>query len=156
MLERQLHVVAHAEVAVDAEVLELDADPHVGAAVRLGARDVAPAKGDGALVRLDAAEQELEEGALAGAVGADDAPQRAGLQREIHAVHRAHAAERLGEALGAQQGAVAIPCVRGRHAAALRARRRLSAWKRATAPVIAPSGSSIMTRIRIAPWTTSA
>ena len=106
VLERQLHVVAHGEVAIDAEVLKLDADPHMGAAVRLGARDVAAAKHDGALVRLDAAEQELEEGALAGAVGADDAAQRARLQGEVHAIDRADPAERLGEALGPEQGAV--------------------------------------------------
>ena len=84
----------------------------------------------------------------------------AGLQGEVHAIDRANPAEGLGEALGPQQGAVARarPTARhvSRHADAPRASRCRSAWKRATSPVIAPSGSSIMTRIRIAPWTTSA
>ena len=123
VLQRQLQVVAHGEVVVDAQVLELDADPHMGAAMRLGAGDIAPAKADGAAVRLDAAEQELEEGALAGAVGADDAAQRAGLEREVHAVDRLDPAEGLGQALRPEQSAVA----RAGHAAAPRASRRRSA-----------------------------
>ena len=69
-----------------------------------GPGDVAPAVADRSGGGQELAGQHLEEGALAGAVGADEAAQLALGQGEIDRVHRHDATEAHGQAAGLEQG----------------------------------------------------
>ena len=66
-----------------------------------------PLSSDGALVDLDQAEQRLEQGRLAGAVGADDADELAGLAVQVGAVEDVDARQVAGDqVVGPQDGTV--------------------------------------------------
>ena len=68
-------------------------------AVRRRAGDVAPVEHDAAGARRELPGQEIEQRRLAGAVGADDRVQAAGLDAQADIVDRGKRAERLGQVL---------------------------------------------------------
>ena len=67
-------------------------DPEPGAGHGVGVGDVAPVEGDGARRRVDQAGDGLEEGRLAGAVGAEDGDHLAFLHLEVDAEQDLHTA----------------------------------------------------------------
>ena len=86
-------ILAHAQAVHHARDLGLDADAEAGDLVRMGADAIDAANPDIALARPQDAGQALEEGALAGAVRADQAAQLFIGEDEIDGVERRHAAE---------------------------------------------------------------
>ena len=80
VLERDLQILAHAERGEDAGHLELDAHAAADALERLERGDVLAGEEDLPARWLVLAEDQAEEGALAGAIGADEAVDLAGLR----------------------------------------------------------------------------
>ena len=80
--------------------LILDTDPDARDLVHRHASDRHPVESDPATAWLQLAAQQLEEGALAGAVRADQAAQLTLPQAEVHAVDRAHSAKALLQVAG--------------------------------------------------------
>ena len=83
--------------------LVLDADAEPRDPVRLLARDIAAVEQDATRRRRQLPADHLEERALAGAVGTDEAAQLAAAQPEIDAGHCLYPAEVLGETPGLEQ-----------------------------------------------------
>src|SRR6476620_3697151 len=142
----------HGELRIDAEALHLDGDAAARPLKRMVVGDVLPEVEDAPGIGSHPASEQLEECALAGAVGSDDAAQLAGGERQADAVDRVHAAEALLEVDGLQED--------GRHQVASRwarkpRRRRQSAsiW---TVEVITPSGMASITTISKPPSTMKA
>src|SRR5947207_281241 len=77
--------------------------PEDGDVVRGHAEEVAPAKGEAAPRRLVDARDQIEDGRLARAVGADDCEDLAGVDLEAHAVEGADASEVHAQLLGLEQ-----------------------------------------------------
>ena len=99
----QPDVLADRQPVEDVWHLRLDADTHAGDLVRELTGDRLAAKRDRARGRDELAGQRLEEGALAGAVRADQAAQLHLLQGEGDVVISDHAAEAHGQMLGLEQ-----------------------------------------------------
>src|SRR3954471_12732442 len=98
-LRGDAHVLEHAELREQVRDLERLGDPEMGEAVlRLG-RDVAALEADPPGARRERAGDEVEEGALAGAVRPDDRGQAAGEEARGHVGERREAAESFGEPL---------------------------------------------------------
>jgi len=93
---RDLHVLPHRQFGKDLGDLEGARQPHMDAPGRVQARDVVPVQHDLPGGRREEAGYQVEERGLAGAVGADDGAQLAGLHRHRDGVDRDQAAERLG------------------------------------------------------------
>src|SRR5206468_8456445 len=88
-----LHVVEDAHAPEQGDVLERARDPQLGPLVRLQPRDVAAVEHDpSARGRVDAADA-VEDARLAGAVGADDGEEVAGVDLEAHPGQGGHTAE---------------------------------------------------------------
>ena len=96
--ERHLHVLAHGHGLERGGDLERAAHAQRPHRARVEAGDVAARKEDAPGVGRELAVDEVEAGGLAGAVGADQRQQTAGLHAEGDAVDRLDAAERLLEA----------------------------------------------------------
>ena len=116
-LQAELDVVAHRHLGKGARRLEGARHAVRGKAVGALAGQVAaighqPARGQ----RLHARDG-IEEGGLAGAVGADDAHQLAGMETRAHRVHGGQAAEAHRDLVRVEQRR----CVRGGHGAPSRA-----------------------------------
>ena len=88
-------VLTHREAFEHARHLILDPDAAPGDLVHSDAFDPDPLESDRPGARSQLAAQQLEEGALAGAVRADQAAELTPPQVEVHAVDRAHAAKAL-------------------------------------------------------------
>src|SRR5216683_562833 len=88
-----------------ARQLEGAGEPAIDDAVRLEAADRLAVEDDAAGVGGDEAGEQVEERGLAGAVGAEDAGDLAGLEREGDVLHGGEAAEALGEALDLEERA---------------------------------------------------
>ncbi len=83
----------HAHAPEQGDILERARDPQLGPLVRFQARDVAAVEHDpSAGGRVDAADA-IEDAGLAGAVGADDGEELAGVDLEAHPGQGGHAAE---------------------------------------------------------------
>src|SRR5215470_8777005 len=88
-----LHVVEDRHAPEQSDVLERARDPQLGPLVRFQIRDVAAVEHDpSARGRVDAADA-VEDARLAGAVGADDREEIAGVDLEAHPGQGGHAAE---------------------------------------------------------------
>src|SRR5207253_9037789 len=88
-----LHVVEDAHAPEQGDVLERARDPQLGPLMRFQTRDVAAAEHDpSAGRRVDAADA-IENARLAGAVGADDGEELAGVDLEAHPGQGGHAAK---------------------------------------------------------------
>ena len=108
---RNPDVLVHAQPVKHARHLRLDADAAARDLVGVGAGDVGAPEADppgGCLVLVG---QALEEGALAGAVGADQAAQLAFGHGEVDVVDRDHAAEAHGQPVRLQDGQCVRRCV---------------------------------------------
>src|SRR5262249_52826000 len=86
-------MLAHGETVEEIRHLRLDADTAPRDGVRVIAGDVLAVKQDAPGCRLQLAREQLEQRALAGAVGADEAAQLPLGQAEVHTAHRLDAAE---------------------------------------------------------------
>ena len=95
-----------------ADVLVGPRDAVVGDLVRPQLVDRVAVEGDRALVGLVEAGEAVEEGRLAGAVGPDDAGDRALLELEVELADGDQAAEALGDLLGLRAAAHGAPCGR--------------------------------------------
>ena len=90
--QRQLDVVPDREVNEDGRRLELAADPELGNLVLAERQEVrAVAEDHAAALRLHAARDDIEQGRLAGAVGADDDAQLAAVHEEVQSAQRLEA-----------------------------------------------------------------
>jgi len=89
-------VVEHGHAPEQGDVLEGARDAELGEPARGQVGDVASLERDAAAVRMVEAADHVEDGRLAGAVGADDRQDLALLGLERHPRHGLHAAERLG------------------------------------------------------------
>src|SRR6185369_4625977 len=96
-------MLADRQPVEQARHLGLDADPAAGDEVGVITGDVLPAEHDAAGGRLELAGQHLEQRALAGAVGPDQAAQLTLGEREVHATYRLHSPEPDREIDGLQQ-----------------------------------------------------
>src|SRR6266404_5081082 len=104
--------------------------------------------------RLQLSGQHLEEGALAGAVGADQAAQLPFGQREIDVAHRANAAEMHAEILGLKQRRGHQPSSARLGCSVVLARMPSevsSHWPRSPSVGISPFGTSNTNAIRMTP-----
>ena len=100
-----LEVLAPGQQAVDGGVLP--GEPDLPAQPLGVAHDVEPGDLGAPAVGLEQRREDPHRGRLAGAVGAEQAEDGAGLDLEVEAVERARLAEALDEALGADRGHVA-------------------------------------------------
>ena len=106
-----LHMLADEQVAQDClfleefGVLEGAGYAQFGNAVAGQGADVLALQVDAALIRVIDAADDIEEGGLAGAIGADDAEDLAGFHREADAGQRLDAAESEGQVPCFQEGA---------------------------------------------------
>src|SRR5205807_9441643 len=94
-VRREPQVFGHGEPVVDARHLELDPDPGPRDLVRLEPREVEALEPDRSRGGPEDPREELEEGALAGAVGADQTAELAAPERQVHAGDRAESPELL-------------------------------------------------------------
>src|SRR5205807_5015402 len=94
-VRREPQVFGHGEPVVDARNLELDPDPRPRDLVRLEPREVEALEPDRSRGGPEDPREELEEGALAGAVGADQTAELAAPERQVHAGDRAESPELL-------------------------------------------------------------
>src|SRR5437667_39279 len=92
---REPQVFGHGEPVVDARHLELDPDPGPRDLVGLEPREVEALEPDRARGGPEDPRQKLEEGALAGAVGADQTAELPAPERQVHAGDRAETPELL-------------------------------------------------------------
>ncbi len=99
-VRRQPHVLESRQWREVIGHLELDTHPEPGSLVRPQPCDVRGPETDLALRRPIATAQQVEAGALARAIGTDEALDRAGGQRQGRAVQRLHAPEGLVQVLG--------------------------------------------------------
>jgi hypothetical protein len=106
--------------------LVLDADAEPRDPMRRLARDIAAVEQDGARRWRQLSAEHLEERALAGAVGADEAAQLAAAQPEIDAGHRFYPAEVFGDTPSLEQRFARRPGTR-------RAVLERAAWSRGVA-----------------------
>ncbi len=97
-----LHVLERAQIVKDA--CDLEGARHASARheMRRLAGDIPTLEGDAARVGTQQPGHDVEEGALAGAVRADDGAEFAGLDREVYSAERHQPAEALDERLHAQ------------------------------------------------------
>jgi hypothetical protein len=72
MVRAEHHVLQDGQVREQPDALERPGDAQLREAVRRGAGQRLAAPGEGARLRLDEAADDVEQGRLAGAVGADD------------------------------------------------------------------------------------
>src|SRR5262245_58939718 len=100
----QEEVVEHGGVLEKLDVLEGARDAARGDLVSGQARDVLVAEDEAAVARIVDAADQVEDGRLARAVGADDGEDLLGLHLEAHAVEGAHAAEVHPQALRLEEG----------------------------------------------------
>ena len=110
--EGRLHVLQRAEAAKDAGDLERAAQAAAAEPMRGQPADLLAAEVDPPGVVPQIAADQVEERGLAGAVGTDDRPQVAGLDRQVHAVHGLDAAEVLAQAENGEDQALAAGRVR--------------------------------------------
>ena len=111
----QLHVLVGGQLAVEARILEDDAEAaaHLDAAASTGSR---PSSVIAAARRPQQRRQHLDRRGLAGAVRAEEREDLAGAHVERHAVDGAHVAERLDEVfdvnhrVSLSRGLVRRPC----------------------------------------------
>ena len=96
-------VVQYGGMVEQLDILEGPGDAQPGKLVRAQAGDVAPVKADAPLAGLVDPRDQVEDGRLAGAVGADDGKHLARLDREGYAVDRPDPAELDGQILDLQQ-----------------------------------------------------
>ena len=96
-------VVANGEVLEQLERLERPDQPELGPRVGAQAGEVGPVEGDVALGDRREAGDGVDEGGLAGTVGADQADQLAGLAGEVDVVVRVESAVGDREAFGFEQ-----------------------------------------------------
>src|SRR2546425_278576 len=97
-LADEVHVVLdvdHGEPVVDARNLELDPDPGPRDLVRLEPREVLALEPDLSRGGPEDPREELEDGALAGAVGADQTAELAAPERQVDTGDRAESPELL-------------------------------------------------------------
>jgi hypothetical protein len=123
-LERELDVLQRRSLREQAGDLERARDAEAGDPLGGLAGDVAPGEDDPATRRLQEAGEQMEQGGLAGAVGADQRVHGPLGDTEVHVADRAEALELLGQALRLQDGCGVAHAVSGR----LAKRRRASAW----------------------------
>src|SRR5205814_8638616 len=91
------HGLEQAERAVELRDLDRAADTQARDLARRQAGDVAALVGDRAAIGLEVAGDHVDEGGLAGAVGADQADHRVLLDRRADLGRRGHRAERLAQ-----------------------------------------------------------
>ena len=143
LIERHLHVLGDRHGHERLGDLEGAAEAQAPDAARRQAGNVLVGEPDTAAVGRELAADHVEDGGLAGAVGADDRQQPPGVEAKRHVARGHHAAERLAQRLDAQKAHAAAL---SRGAAGPRPKRDLSSMAPPTMPRGKASTMAMMAR----------
>src|SRR5262249_52862106 len=132
--DRSLERLEHREIGKDLDELERARHAQARQPHRAGAADVAVLESHPSGARPDDTRQDIDQGRLAGAVGADDRDELAVADGEAHAVEGAELAVELAEPVGFEDHA-----------------RPASAGRRRVTNPTSPSGARITITASIAP-----
>src|SRR5215831_10777574 len=144
LLGRHAQIIEQGELVVGAHGLEGAGEAGSRDAMGGKPRELAPAKPPAPAVRGLEAAQAVDDGALAGTVGADEPDHGARLHLEVHPIDGGEAEVALGETAHLQQ--------RG-HERLTRGRRQCSRRRRSSHPATPPGKRSIAA-MRMAPYST--
>ena len=128
------HVLQHGEVAEGLADLIGPADAHLAHLVRLGVVDELAVIVELALGHGQGAGEHVEQGGLAGAVGADEAQDLIFMEDDVHVVHCHQAAEALGYVPALQNDVLAVVLTHGCHLTVFPRRPPCAPWRCASSP----------------------